>query len=204
MTIPPEEVARILRSEKDATTRDLYFCAILSREAGESEAQLVVVGGSAIEIYTQGMYVSGDIDLVGNRAALARILKSWGFVRHNREWYSEEWKIAVDLVSDLHGLTGSQKRVRTIVTRYGPVRLAAVEDLIIKRLLSAKYWQVPTDRTHAAILARRYQDELDRTYLTETAIRDGVADEWHELERRLFPDRASVRPPKRGRRPKGV
>jgi hypothetical protein len=180
------EVARILKSQRDTTTRDLYFCALLSREVGEQDAPTIVVGGSAIEIYTEGAYVSGDIDLVGNRTALAKILKSWGFTRKGREWYSQDWRIAVDLVGGPGGLTGSRARVRIIVTPYGPVRLAAVEDLIIKRLVSAKYWEIRSDREHAAILARKYRDELDRGYLSEAAIRAEVPDEWTELERRLY------------------
>ncbi len=200
MTTSREEVAQVLRSQQDAATRHLYFCALLSREAGELVAPVIVVGGSAIEIYTKGELVSGDIDLVGNRAALARILESWGFARQDREWFSKEWRIAVDLVSDLSGLTGSRTRVRTIVTPYGPVQLAAVEDLMIKRLVSAKYWQIPSDREHAAILARRYRDELDRDYLSETAKRAEVADEWIELERRLYSGGPSLPPRKKRRR----
>jgi hypothetical protein len=187
MTTSREEVARILRSQTGAATRDLYFCALLTREVGDREAPTVVVGGSAVEIYTEGQYISGDIDLVGKRTALARILESWGFTRKNREWYSVDWKLAVDLVNDNAGMTGSRTLIRTIVTPYGPVQLAAIEDLILKRLTSAKYWQIPSDREQAAILARRYRDELDRTYLSEGAKRDGVADEWSELERLLYP-----------------
>lgn len=200
MTTSREEVARVLRSLQDTATRDLYFCGLLSREAGELDAPVLVVGGSAIEIYTKGEYVSGDIDIVGNRTTLARVLESWGFVRKGREWYSEDWRIAVDLVNDLSGLTGSRERVRTIVTPYGPVQIAAIEDLIIKRLVSAKYWQIQSDREHAAILARRYSSELDRGYLSESAEQAEVSDEWIDLERMLY---SGSRPPadRRKRRP---
>jgi len=189
VTTSREEIARILGSQQDTSTRDLYFCALLSREVGRRETPIVVVGGSAIEIYTEGTYVSGDIDLVGNRSALARILESWGFARKGREWYHTQWKLAVDLVSENAGLTGSRKLIRTIVTPYGSVRLAAVEDLIVKRLVSAKYWQISSDREDAAILARRYRGELDRTYLSEAATQAEVTDEWAGLERRLYPSR---------------
>ncbi|MGP8073071.1 MAG: hypothetical protein ACLPZM_08085 [Thermoplasmata archaeon] len=75
-----------------------------------------------------------------------------------------------------------------------------MEDLIIKRLVSAKYWQIPSDREHAALLARRYLVELDRGYLSESAERAAVADEWIDLERMLY---SGSRPPsaRKKRRP---
>jgi hypothetical protein len=188
MTTSREEVGRILGTLDDPATRDLYFCALLSRESGESDKSLIVVGGSAIEIHTRGVYVSGDIDIVGDRDRIAKVLKAWGFAHEQREWYSKELNIVVDLVSDLGGLTGSRSRVRTLVTPYGPIRLAAVEDLIVMRLVSAKYWRIPTDREHAAILARQYARDLDRPYLNEAANRAEVRDEWSALERVLYPD----------------
>jgi len=187
VTTSSEEVARILESQKEKATRDLYFCALLSREIKSTELPIVVVGGSAIEIYTDGAYVSGDIDIVGNRSALASVLESWGFIRKGREWYHERWKLAIDIVNDHVGMTGSRELIRTIVTPYGAVRLAAIEDLITKRLVSAKYWNIPSDREHAAILARKFRAELDRIYLSEATTRAQVADEWGELERRLYP-----------------
>jgi len=186
VTTSPDEVARILRSQGNPATKDLYFCALLSREAGDQDTPVVVVGGSAIEIYSEGKYVSGDIDLVGSRTVLAGILESWAFTHENREWYNPEWRVAVDLVNENDSFTGSRRLIRTLVTPYGPVRLAAIEDLIIKRLLSAKYWEIPSDREHAAILARKYQDELDREYLSDSAKRAAVADEWMELERMVY------------------
>lgn len=186
MKTPRAAVAEILRSQRDPATRHLHFCALLSRELGGPGPQLIVVGGSAIELYTEGEYVSGDIDVVGDRAHIERVLRDWGFDHRNREWYSKEWKLAVDIVNDLTGMTGSRSRVRTLVTEFGPVQLAAVEDLIVKRLTSAKYWSIPSDREHAAILARRYSDELDRDYISWAAKAAEVSDEWTELERRLF------------------
>jgi hypothetical protein len=188
---PRAKVGEILASAEDTATRHLYFCALLSNERGGQQRPLIVVGGSAIELYTAGEYVSGDIDIVGDRNSIESTLQSWGFAHRNREWYSEEWKLAVDVVNDFSGMTGSRTKIRTLVTPFGPVRLAAVEDLIIKRLTSAKYWYIPSDREHAAILARKYRDELDRDYIVQSAASAGVSDEWQELDRELSSRSAS-------------
>jgi hypothetical protein len=40
------------------------------------------VGGSAIEIHlTSGVYISMDIDIVGDKAAIGGVLRRWGFRR---------------------------------------------------------------------------------------------------------------------------
>ena len=63
-----EEVGRILADAYPAA-RVLYLAALLSKEAGSGSGGLIVVGGSAVEIYTRGAYASADIDLslIGNR-----------------------------------------------------------------------------------------------------------------------------------------
>lgn len=202
MTTSRSKVTEVLQSAPDVATRHLYFCALLSHELGEPVPPLIVVGGSAIELYSEGEYVSGDIDLVGDREKIESTLESWGFEHREREWYSQDWKLAVDVVNDLSRMTGSRTRVRTLVTAFGPVRLAAVEDLIVKRLTSAKYWSIPSDREHAAILARKYRDELDREYITQAASAAEVSDEWTALDLALTDDRRTStrrkgRPPDR-------
>ncbi len=151
-----------------------------SRQAVRTPRQLVV-GGSAIEIYTRGAYVSGDIDIVADQAQLAKILESWGFLHKNREWYHPEWKLAVDLVRNPEGYTGSRRLTRVIVTPYGDITLAAVEDLIVKRLASAKYRRIPTDFDHARLLVQKFGEDLDMDYLRSTATYAGVADALNEL-----------------------
>jgi hypothetical protein len=80
------DLDRILSRERDPTARHLCVVAALSAEAARHRAPVVVVGGSAVELYTMGAYVSGDIDIVANRALLAQILEGWGFEHKGREW----------------------------------------------------------------------------------------------------------------------
>ncbi|MDE1821460.1 MAG: hypothetical protein KGJ23_10065 [Euryarchaeota archaeon] len=192
------EVEAILLAEQDATRRLLTFCALLSSDTGLSEDAVLVVGGSAIELYTRGAYVSGDVDLVvPDKDRIASSLRRWGFGKEGRLWVRDDWKLAVDLVGTYY--TGSSTRTRIITTPYGPVRLAAIEDLLVKRLASAKHWRQRGDLEHAALLGARFKDSIDWTYARERAKTFDVADLLRALEREIMPgareERTKGRPP---------
>jgi len=80
----PREVESILARAKGDDRRILYFAALLRREAGLGPDDMVVVGGSAMEIYTEGAYVSGDIDICAPRDPTVSVLTAWGFKKPGR------------------------------------------------------------------------------------------------------------------------
>ncbi len=159
-----EEVERILAADPSPDQRILNFAALLERDCG---TEIIVVGGSAIEVHRRGKYHSDDLDLRGDRAAIRRVLTRWGFRNAGKIWLREDWKIAVDVVGTKY--TGDPYRAVRIETPYGPVRVAAVEDLIIKRLAAAKHWQVKSAVEEAALLWRDYWDRIDFEYLNRQA-----------------------------------
>ena len=52
-----------ISAEKDPTQKALKMSSLCSAIFREKGVDLVLVGGSAIEAYTEGAYTSGDIDL---------------------------------------------------------------------------------------------------------------------------------------------
>lgn len=173
--IGPEEVEKALRAARTPTERRLHFAALLAKAGGASPDQFIVVGGSAIDIYTSGRYTSGDIDIVTTAPAdWAAILRSWGFAKEGRVWYSTGLGIAVDFVKPPY--TYDIARTQVLVTPYGTVRIAAIEDLLVKRLISAKFWKVPEDLEHAKLLALAHPERIDWDYVRELATRFDVAD----------------------------
>ena len=61
-----EQIRRALAditAEADPTLKHLKMASLVSTSFRERGIELVVVGGSAIEFYTEGAYVSGDLDL---------------------------------------------------------------------------------------------------------------------------------------------
>jgi hypothetical protein len=101
---------------------------------------VVIVGGSAIEVYLSSAdYVSQDVDLVGRSDRITPVLRRWKFNevagRSRRVYWFKQSIGLVDLVGagDRSGL-----RPRRRETPYGPVLVSAVEPLIVRRLWRAK------------------------------------------------------------------
>jgi len=169
-------------SEED---RLAYFGALLSRESGLGN-RLIVVGGSAIEIYlTAEVYASQDIDIVGTKAAIAPILSKWGFIeevgRSRRSYWVKAGLGQVDLVGprDRSGLSP-----RPWPTPFGEVMLAAVEYLIVRRLMRAAREHRPDLFRQAQVLAIRYRRELDWEYIRGMAKSENVLPLYEQLRER--------------------
>jgi hypothetical protein len=170
-----EELRKALERASSPTERRVYFVALLSRDAGWKADDAIVVGGSAIEVYTSGRYTTGDIDLVVTAPdPPKRVLRPWGFRQQGRIWYHDDLGIVVDFVKPPY--TGDPSRCQILTTPYGPVRIAAIEDLIVKRLASAKHWRRPGDMEHAKILAHLYRDRIAWDYVEHEADRYDVRD----------------------------
>jgi hypothetical protein len=155
-----EEVGRILTNTRETYDRILYFGALLAREC---RSDVVIVGGSAIEIYTRGGYRSGDIDIRADKAAAHRVLARWKFKDEGRLWIRPDWRLAIDVVGDRY--SGDPYRSTTVSTPYGPVQIAVVEDVFVKRLASAKHWQVSAALDEAELLWKDYGVSMDLDYL---------------------------------------
>jgi len=161
-----DEFAREIRKAKSIDDRVAWFGALLRRESGR---EVEVVGGSAVEIYlSSSVYVSQDIDLVGEREAIERTLRRWGFRqvegRSHRVYWTDGFVGLVDIVgtADRYGL---QPRKQS--TPYGPVLLGAPEPLIIRRLQRAA--REASEELFRQAVALAGLERLDWQYLESEA-----------------------------------
>lgn len=171
-----DEVKGILGGIDEPTERQLRFAAILARELEVSSRDFIIVGGSATAIYTDGRYASGDIDVVltARRGERTRVLRRWGFTQQGRQWYNEDLGVYLDFVKPPY--TGDISRTQLIATPEGQIRVAAVEDLLVKWLMSAKWWREPKDMGHARLLAAANRDRIDWAYVQLRSQEGEVAD----------------------------
>lgn len=167
---------RVILETDDPTERKIRFMALLTSALPKGRTRPVLAGGSAIEVYLDGTLRTGDMDVVYNVKALTKVLRLWQFSRGGglRTWANDQLGLAVDLVGEEYG--GSYDRVTTITTDYGPATIMGIEDLMVKRLASAKFWNVPTDMEQAYLLAKAHGDSIDWKYVEEEARRSDLTD----------------------------
>lgn len=110
----------------------------LFREAGWD---LVVVGGSAVEFYTEGSYMSGDIDFCRRTLKPIPLRQSQDLMAQlGASGGPRSWKVA-GLFVDLLGLLENEAKTpcRTIETPSGPITLIPPELALVERVLTAYY-----------------------------------------------------------------
>jgi len=185
-----EEAGRLLLAENQPDRRLRVLSALLTRESGLGIDGLMIVGGSAIEIYTGGDYVSGDVDYVtDSREAVARVLRSWNFTDKGKWFSKDEWGLFVD-VMETQG-TGSRRLTRVIDTKVGPFRIAGIEDLLIKRVREAIHWQDRKEAFDQAVLLARHADRVDWRYIEFYASQEKWLPQLKALRRVAMVDRRS-------------
>jgi hypothetical protein len=176
-----ESPMKQLLSIENESRRRAFFVALLSEEMMRRGAERpIVVGGEAVELYTQGRYTTGDIDIKGRKEILEAVLVDWGFVKEGRVWVSKEYDIYVDwLGGSLDEGTEAEKRTNVIAIGPGlEVRVISFEDLIVDRLCAAKFWNDSDSLMWAKILLEVVMKTggEDTGYLTRRAEKENVVD----------------------------
>jgi len=130
-----------ITAEKDPTLKSLKITSLCTALRAEYGVELVVVGGSAIEILTDGAYTSGDLDLCyTNKATLPLRQRQEVMSLLGAKGGPRNWEVAGMFV-DVLGAAESFARTpfRRVQGPYGEVRLMKPEDLLVERVLVSVY-----------------------------------------------------------------
>jgi hypothetical protein len=159
--------------ETDPAVKMLKLASLLSSVCEAQGIQFVVVGGSAIELLTEGAYVSGDLDLC---------LQSPGTLplRRRQELMGElgakggprSWQVAgmfVDLLGPLESL--ARTPLRKLQGPYGLVQVVQPEELLVERVLVSVY-------PHADLASRDCARKL-----AAVALAGATELDWQEVQR---------------------
>lgn len=137
----------------------------------------VVVGGSAVEFYTLGTYATRDIDLIVEDPEFIRpVMDKLGFRNEAGTWYlPSDSSVIVEYPKG--PLAGDWHRVQPVSLPDGNTAyVIALEDIILDRMLAAKYWKDGSDEWVRFMLAAHY-DEIDWKYLRRKAESELCLDE---------------------------
>lgn len=161
-------------AETDPTLKHLKLASLVSAVFRERGVELVVVGGSAIEFYTEGAYVSGDVDFCveSSSATLTVRLRQEIMARLQATGGPRSWQVRglfVDVLAHFENL--ARTPVRRLDAPCGQVRISPVEELIVERVLISEY---PEDYPPARDCAKK---------LLAAALLGEIQTDWTEVKR---------------------
>lgn len=160
-------------TEADATVKSFQLASLCSAVFRAEAVSVVVVGGSAIEFYTEGAYTSGDLDLCLVSPGLLPLRRRQTIMgKLQAEGGPRSWQVAgmfVDLLGQVEGLAKTSRRI--IEGPYGPVEMFQAEDLLVERVLVANY---PSKNAEAKECAKK---------LLAVAVQGQLEMDWSEVKR---------------------
>jgi hypothetical protein len=183
------KIAAALRDvsrERDPNLKSQKLASLVSALFRTRGIELVVVGGSAIEFYTDGAYQSGDVDLcqITPSTPIPLRLRQEVMGQLNAKGGPRSWEVAGMFV-DLLGMveTESKTGFRKLKAPYGVVVLMNPEELLVERVLVSVYPQPNREAANAA------------GKLAAAAVSGGLEMDWVEVRRlaksgqyRIFPE----------------
>ncbi len=177
----PKRFVAILKKEPNEFKRKLLLIGYFFDRLARNGVTSFLVGGQAVEVYTAGQFVTGDIDItVSDRDKAEKLLSQMSFAREGMIWLNKDLGMAVQIVASYPSRT---KMARTIEVEGSEVRIVGVEDLIIDRLVAAKYWRSnpKLDTEQATVLLSVFRNNIDRVYLRKRALEERVRDYLNQI-----------------------
>lgn len=168
---------RRIRQEQDRFKRKMYFAAFLAKQLRRNGVDVILVGGAAVEMYTNGQFETADMDFtVSDKKKAVALLKQLGFKKKDAVWFNSDLDVIVDISGKEY--SGDVNKVRLVNIRNYELKVAGVEDLIVNRLYSAKWWKSNPQRDleEATALLIVFSGSIDDDYLSKLAKKNDVAD----------------------------
>lgn len=163
-----------LAKEPDRMRRRLVALGALTACLEPLGIEPILVGGCALEVYTDGGYTTGDVDLaLPSTPDVDAAFADLGFTKRGRFWIRPELDLLFEAPAPA-GLPG-ETAPRTELDVDGlRVVVLGVEDLLIDRLRGWVHWKSDEDGRWAARLATLYAGKLDWGYLRSRVARDAA------------------------------
>lgn len=178
-----EKLRDALRLARTSVERKLYFLGWLNRTLEKLNVRdfPVLVGGSAVALYTAGNYASQNIDLCYSSPRLDDALLPEGFRKDGRYWVHEELDILVECPG-----SDRPERVLDVELKNGAhVYVSSIEDMIVDRLCACVFWQSPSDGEWARLMLASDTEEfpIDWEYLEKRAAQENVAEQLRRIRK---------------------
>lgn len=170
------------RSE-DAFSRLIFVASVITDAfVMLGKTPPTVVGGLAVETYTQGGYTTLDVDMIAPDDQIAsEVMHALGFERKSgfRHYQHPDLDVLVEFPTG--PLEGAADRVTEVrLDGGGSLRVIGIEDIVIDRLSAYVNWDRrradSPDAIQAALLVVAQREKIDMEYLRRTARERGLSE----------------------------
>ena len=139
-----------------------YICSALQ----DVKIDVVLSGGSCVEIYSNSTYTSHDLDFINryneSKKSIKNVMLSLGFIQENRYFIHDDVEYLIEFPPGPLGVGDSPvDEISQIKTETGVLRLLTVTDCIKDRLAAYYHWDDEQSLQQAIWVANKNKYDLD-------------------------------------------
>lgn len=175
---------KVILSLTHRANRTAALAQWLQSHYPDREGRPVLVGGAALEVYTGGGYLTGDLDFVGTvPPSVDKALREAGFRQFGSQWIHEEERVF--FVFQDQALEEGGKALERFFGTYR-VFVISPEDLLVDRLVSWRYGKSPLHGVQAYLLYCGTHWWMDVAHLRDRTVHCEVQPALESLVRLFF------------------
>lgn len=178
-------------SKQNEDVRQIVLAAFLAQLFKKKNVDLVVVGGAAVQFYTQSGYVTKDLDVIlrgDTQEIIETIMLELGFQRKGlyRHFEHASFNFVVEFPPSPIEVAGRViSNLSVIETPEGPVQVIRIEDIMMDRITAAVEWKDESSLEQAKLLWIKHKDIIDAGYLIDFAKEEGYLKTLKEVMREV-------------------
>lgn len=155
-----KSLLRKAAAEKKLARRGVKIAAVIAEALRQIGDDPVLVGGAAVEFYTDGNYSTKDIDMIAmGGPSLWKVMEELGFKRQGKDFIHSGLNIYIEFPSD--ALNPDEKSDLIEIDGI-PLKIISIEDLIVDRLVAYQFWKSSIDGLNAIFLLELGKGDMQR------------------------------------------
>lgn len=157
---------------KNPTEKSMHIAAIIAEALRKINQDSILVGGAAVEFYTQGAYSTSDIDMIAEGGEeLITTMKKLGFEKLGKDFIHQKLNIYIEFPG--RNLKNNEESI-LIKVKDKILPIISIEDLIVDRLCSFKFWKIAIEGLNVLLLLEN--NEVNEKRLRDRAHEENVED----------------------------
>jgi hypothetical protein len=162
----------------------IEIAAIIASHLEEYGISVVLVGGLAVEFYSENLYLTRDIDLVDTSyqspTSMQQAMRALGFFKQGRVYVNETTNVSVEFPSAPLSVGEELIQRTTIVdTSAGKIPILLAKDVIKDRLAAYFHWNDRPSLVQALAVANKHG--IDEQELQKFCRKEGRAGAYSEF-----------------------